>query len=231
MKSRRVFQLIDLDRTLFDTARFAKLLTDEINQLHPGLGDQLDAQFENAYKNEETFFLLRYLRQEMGDDDFEALVAHVVQREGAETFLLPGVKERLLVADELTPLRPSWGILTYGDEIDQRMKLSIIGLADAPVVISETPDKGSLLCTWQNDDSTFTLPEEYGSQTVDILTFEDDKLRAFHDTPSQVYRIWLTSDRRASQRAQAAGIAQLAIAKDLFESIDRLTSFITTENL
>lgn len=61
MTTKRVFQLIDLDRTLFDTARFAKLITDEINKTQPGLGDELDAQFEAAYKKEETFASATYV--------------------------------------------------------------------------------------------------------------------------------------------------------------------------
>ena len=118
----RVFQLIDLDRTLFDTALFAKLISDEINKTQPGLGDELDAQFEDAYKKEETFFLLRYLRERMGDDTFEALVSQVVAREGSDTFFQPGAKERLLMADHMTSRRPAWGILTYGDEIDNSVR-------------------------------------------------------------------------------------------------------------
>ena len=37
-----LFQLIDLDRTLFDTSRFVKAITDEIDILHPGVGTKLD---------------------------------------------------------------------------------------------------------------------------------------------------------------------------------------------
>lgn len=54
-----LFQLIDFDRVLFDTSKFVKLLTDDINVLYPGLGTELDERFEEAYKTEETFLFLR----------------------------------------------------------------------------------------------------------------------------------------------------------------------------
>ena len=49
--SRNLFQLIDLDRTIFDTERFAKALTDEIEASEPGVGADLEARFEAAYAN------------------------------------------------------------------------------------------------------------------------------------------------------------------------------------
>ena len=45
---RNLFQLIDLDRTIFDTERFAKALTDEIEASEPGVGADLEARFEAA---------------------------------------------------------------------------------------------------------------------------------------------------------------------------------------
>lgn len=225
MKPKRIFQLIDLDRTLFDTSRFAKLITDEVNKLHPGLGTELDKRFEDAYKNEETFFLLRSLRHEMGDENFEQLVMDVVEREGKDIFLLPGAKERLLLADQLSDDEPTWAIFTYGDEIDQRMKLHIIGLENAPLILTNTPDKGVLIRSWLNEDGTFTLPEAFGSKIVDIITFEDDKLRAFTDLPSQAQGIWITSDPAADARNQTTG-ENVQVAPSLFHSLELVTKFL-----
>ena len=47
-----LFQCIDFDRTLFDTPRFVKALTDEVDRVHPGMGAELDKKFESAYKAE-----------------------------------------------------------------------------------------------------------------------------------------------------------------------------------
>lgn len=205
MTNRSIFQLIDLDRTLFDTATFAKALTDEIERHEPGVGARLNEQYEIACRKEETFFLLRYLRHDRGNEWFEALVDRVVERIGASSLRLSGIEARLAYADTITDVRPSWGILTYGDAVDQRMKARLIGLEDAPMYIADTPDKGELLRMWQADDGTFQLPAELGGQVVNQLTFEDDKLRAFRHLPDNVEGFWVTTDPAALARL---GLAQ-----------------------
>lgn len=218
-----VFQLIDLDRTLFDTSAFAKAITDEVNKTHPGLGTDLDEQFEAAYKQEETFFLLRYLRQEQGDAWFEALVERVVKAHGAEAFILPGVQQRLEFADTVKHDGPAWGILTYGDEIDQLIKLRIMGLENEPLCLTDTPDKGGVLASWQNEDGAFQLPDSLGGERVDRLTFEDDKLRAFSNLPKGVVGVWVKDI--PNEEVVAAAIPENVVrVSNLFESIDYLSA-------
>lgn len=221
MDDKRIFQLIDLDRTLFDTLHFVELISAEVNDIHAGLGTALSAQVEASYQKGETFFMLRYLRDQLGDADFEAMVERIVEREGVDALLLPGAKERLLLADTLTSERPSWGIMTYGDSIDQLMKLRLIGLEDAPVLLTQTPDKGTLIREWQNPDETFTLPIELGGAQVDILTLEDDKLRTFLNAPAAVVAIWIHANPKNEQTLTNEGY-HIKVAKDLFESADYL---------
>lgn len=216
-----IFQLIDLDRTLFDTSAFAKAITDEVNKTHPGLGTELCEQFEAAYENEETFFLLRYLRQEQGDDWFEELIEKVVLAHSAEAFVLPGVHQRLEFADTVKDDGPAWGILTYGDEIDQLMKLRIMGLEGEPIYLADTPDKGRVLKTWQTENGTFQLPDSLGGERVDRLTFEDDKLRAFSDLPDGVVGVWVKDV--PEEEAQKVAIPENVVhVSNLFESTDYL---------
>ena len=202
-----LFQLIDLDRTLFNTKLFAKAITDQINLLEPGYGTELDKRFEAAYRQEETFFMFRLLRKERGDARFEALAQRAVGAIGADSLKLPGVDERTRHADDITSHRPAWGVMTYGDEIDQRLKLSLIGLADAPLLMTPTADKAALVRSWQNPDKTFTLPREFGGGTVDALTLEDDKLRAFTNMPEGMRGYWMTGLADATDFSTTANVA------------------------
>lgn len=222
MTNRRIFQLIDFDRTLFDTAAFATALTDEINRQDPGLGTVYIEAMNDAYLREETFFLLRYLREQKGDEWLEALVNSVITAHGADSFCLPGVNERLMFAHSLSDLRPSWGILTYGDAIDQYMKLRIVGLEGAAVYITDTPDKAALIRSWQTADGTYVLPEAFGGAEVDELTLEDDKLRAFHSLPENVTGIWLTQDETEAARSTAQQLGDVTPAQSLFDAIEIL---------
>lgn len=211
-----LFQVIDFDRVLFDTEKFANALTDELHRTDPTLAEKLRQAFDAAYAKEETFFLLRVLREIM-DDEFALFVEKVVRAHGGgEAFLLPGAKERLAFADTITDARPSAGILTYGDEIDQRMKLEIVGLGDVPTVLSPTPNKSDVLRLWQQSDSVFQLPREFGGQIATHITLEDDKLRAFDTVPVGVTGIWVNETNTA---ATPKGLVR---ASGLFESMDYL---------
>ena len=188
---RNLFQLIDLDRTLFDTSKFAKAITDEVNKSEPGLGTELDARFEEAYAREETFFVLRFLRKHLGDEGFMTLVDKVLAAYGREAFKIEGFDERIALADTLTDVRPSYGIFTFGDKADQYLNLSILGLEDAPVYFTESADKAPVIASWRQSDGRFKLPDEFGAHEVLRLTFEDDKIRAFDGLPEGALGIWL----------------------------------------
>jgi hypothetical protein len=220
----RLFQLIDLDRTLFDTVRFVEAVTNEINKSEPGLGVVLRDRFEDAYRNDRTFFMFRQLRQDKGDDWVEKLVAKVVTKHGADAFLMEGARRRLRQAATLTSETPAWGILTYGDKVDQMMKLRIIGLADAPVYITRTPHKGSVIQGWVHPMGGFALPEAFGGKQVDALSLEDDKLAAFHEMPLGVVGVWLTGQPHAEERLVEEGLEYVHVARTLHESLEYLRS-------
>ena len=222
------FQLIDLDRTLFNTSHFAKVLTEEINKSYPGVGSRLDEMFETAYQKGETFFLLRYLREFMGDEAFEKLVQQLVAREGEDAFWLPGAKERLVLAEEISSLEsPAWGILTYGDEVDQQMKRTIIGLQNAPMLLTDTPDKAEVIRGWKTDDGRFTLPRELGGLAVDVLTLEDDKLRAFKDLPDGVHGVWVATGHGTDQKIPDELIGKVTAVSDLYASMEHIKRILS----
>lgn len=215
-----VFQLIDLDRTLFDTSKFAKAITDEINKTQPGLGTKLDERFEAAYEKEETFFLLRYLRREKGNEWLEDLVDRIVEKHSKSYFLIKGTHERLAFADTMSGMSPSWGILTYGDTTDQYMKMKIIGLEEAPVYFSHTPNKSEVLQSWKKDDGKFHLPKVFGGGVVEALLLEDDKLRAFQGLPGGVYGIWIAAPGKENHGNSVDIPGNVYLSQNLFESIE-----------
>ncbi len=219
MTKPKVFQLIDLDRTLFDTSKFVKALTDNLDTAHPEVGRELNRRFEAAYKNDETFFLLRYLRKEHGDQWFDELVQKVVAKHGAMAFAMPGISERIVLADMLG----GWGILTYGDTVDQELKRRLIGLEHAPMYVLNTPDKSAVIAQWKLPDGRFQLPKVFGGEVVDIVTLEDDKHRAFTDLPDNTVGVWITPTQ--SQNAFGHAPGTLLRAKNLSESTELLKKY------
>ena len=195
-----VFQAIDLDRTLFNTSHFVELIMARVEEWEPGLGKKLEARFEEAYKNETTFFALDFIRQRFGDEKYEGLIATIAAETNPDELLLPGARERLARADELSDVRPSFGIVTYTNNAsDQLMKLRLVGLENVPLMITDTPHKAKVIESWQQADGTFRLPQEFGSSVVETITLEDDKLRAFVGLPDGVQGVWITDRDEARE--------------------------------
>lgn len=218
----RVFQLIDFDRTLFDTTTLIRAIIETIHAQHPEIARELEAQAEASYAEERTFFLLRYLREKWGDEWLEDLVKTIVEERGSADFVLPGAKERLEKADELTTHRPSWGIFTFGDPVDQLLKIRLAGLEEVPLLIASEVNKGRLIQSWQQADGGFVLPNEYGGGVVDTLTFEDDKLSAFVGTPENLMGVWVTQREDAKQHLKESGLQNVVIVPDLHKSLTYL---------
>lgn len=223
MNNKTLFQVIDFDRTIFDTSKFALLVTAELETVRPGMGKALDEQFEIAYKNRETFFVFRYIREEIGAEALELLVTTVVDRVGIDALLMPGARERLAFAEQIGTQQPAWGILTYGDADDQYMKLRIAGFKDVPTILLETPDKSEIIATWKNEDGTFTLPAEFGGHTVDVVSLEDDKLRAFTNIVEGTTGVWMKNELNELAEGEAIPRGVHPVT-DMYESIEYLKS-------
>lgn len=218
--SANIFQLIDFDRTLFDTTLLIKKLLAYIAQSEPEISNAIRAESDAAYKEERTFLLLGYLREQYGDAWLDEAVDAIVREQGSERFMIPGARERLAAADSLTSARPAWGVLTYGDVVDQRMKLRIAGLENEPVLIVDTSNKGALISSWATPEGKVRLPAELGGSVVDGVTLEDDKLRVFEGAPQQLIAgVWVTAAADAQERLEESKLTHVSIANSLHESL------------
>lgn len=229
-----IFQLIDLDRTLFDTTLFVKMICDQVDVFQPGLGAEIDVRFEEAYRQENTFFALAYIREKLGEEQYNAFVDAVMRQNSAETFLLPGVRERLEFAQQLSEAsgageNSGFGLFTYSQyPEDQYLKTRLTGLDTLPMYIGNTADKTERIKSWQTSEGKFQLPNEFGGVVVDVVTLEDDKLRAFENLPKNAYGFWLTHYEDAEERLKAAGYRNVTIVRDLHESIAALKKRLYT---
>ena len=227
MASKKLFQLIDLDRTLFDTSLYVKLICDVVDEYEAGLGAEIDRKFEEAYHKEETFFALEYIRERLGKESYEHMLEAAVSKAGTEGLLLPGAKDRLAFAKTLAGNDDGYshGLLTYSENpADQLKKAQLVGLDHIPMYVGDSPDKAQLIASWRTADGRYQLPVEFGGAVVDKLTLEDDKLRAFVGLPENVKGVWLTHYEDAVERMNEANVKHVTIAKDLYESMQALSS-------
>lgn len=221
MANKRLFQAIDFDRTLFDTVRFVDEIILRISMFDPVVAQEIDVRFKESYASEKSFFILQYIRERIGEAQSDVFIDEVIREYPDDHFLLPGARERLTAAPQLSNHTPSYGILTFGNAIDQILKVKIAGLDSVPLLITDTPHKSVVMKSWQNTDGTFTLPVEFGGGTVENIVLEDDKLKAFIDLPLGAKGIWLTDDPQADEQLKDMGTDVVAV-RSLFESIDVL---------
>lgn len=224
--TKRVFQAIDLDRTLFNTSVLEEKLQQTARQFDEGLATALQQESEAHVARGESFHAFRYLKEQLGDQ-YEAYLELLKASSSPDALLMPGAAERLQYALS----REEWagGIVTYGDPEGQRLKLQLSGLAEYPHLITDKTEKGSLLASWRQPDGTYLLPPELGEYIVDTVTLDDDKLTAFVQYPDNAYGVWITQRADAPELLPASLKDRVAIAPTLFESMERLEAFLSLD--
>jgi hypothetical protein len=185
-----VFHVLDLDRTLLDTAKLVHHLKEIIGRHNVQLSQDINTQLIKHTKQQTSFFIFEYIAERIGHEKLNSYINELNYIVPASELLLAGASERIAFAKS----QPGWsvGILTYGSPRDQKIKLKLAGLQMERCLITDKPKKGSLLASWKLPSGKYKLPIEFGGHTVDILTLDDDKLIAFTDLPEDVFGQWVT---------------------------------------
>jgi hypothetical protein len=185
-----VFQILDLDRTLLDTAKLGHYLKEIIARHNPQLVKDINGEMIKHLEQHSSFFIFEYISEQIGQEKLNEYIGELNYIAPASELLLPGATERIAFAKH----QPGWsvGILTYGSKRDQMIKLKLAGLQLERSIITDTPIKGEILASWKRPDGKFQLPIEFGGHVVDKLTLDDDKIIAFHGLPDDVLGQWVT---------------------------------------
>jgi hypothetical protein len=185
-----VFHIIDLDRTLIDTSKLAKHLKEIVAIDNPDLALAIENEIQKYAQLNTSFFIFEFIAKHTGYDVLDKYIDELSAVLQASELLLPGAKSRMAFSNS----QPEWGmgILTYGSPHDQEIKLKLAGLDSERRMITDNPKKGAVIASWKLPDGTYELPIEFGGQIADVLIFDDDKLVAFDDLPSDVLGQWIT---------------------------------------
>ena len=215
----RVFQAIDLDRTLFDTWAMVDNLGEVLEAFDPELRAEMDIESARCLEAKESFQIFDFLKVRLGNR-FVAFTTELKRHIGQDELLMPGAKERLRFANS----RPNWsgGIVTYGQPDGQRLKLELAGLTAYPHLVTDAAEKSRMIASWQQADGSFTLPRAFGGKTVDIVTLDDDKLNAFEAMPENSYGNWVIGDQRPERALPASLENRVAAVPNLLAAVSRL---------
>lgn len=100
-----------------------------------------------------------------------------------QDMLEPGAREVLEMLDQNGA---SFGIMTYGGELWQRVKLEASGLKEVAYLITSSKAKGLMIAGWQQKNGQFALPLELTGKKMIIashITLIDDKAASFEGLP------------------------------------------------
>ncbi len=186
----KTFFCIDLDRTLFDTERGANRMITIAEKEDPTLGTFFK-EYRTAYAGFGVAISFYDTIVERAGEAVAQRVARQYVAEGDEGLLLPQARNFMTALAEA--VGKDWGILTYGSDSGQRLKIDAVGISTIATLVTNEPHKGQLITSWIASDG-FRLPREYGGGIYQRVVLVDDRLQSFEGLPDGAVGYWLTEE-------------------------------------
>jgi phosphoglycolate phosphatase-like HAD superfamily hydrolase len=187
------FIVVDYDRTLADADKQLAIFI-EVAEQHGAISrDQIMAADADVKLRGDSLDTAKYVRDHLREqnrlDEWQNLERQFIHESRFLNVMLPGATEML---EWLKQNGKRHGILTYGNPLWQRMKLTAAGFNHYPHIIMERKEKGRFITGWQTDDGIFAIPHEFGGGVADSVVLIDDKAVSFADFPGAPSRgIWV----------------------------------------
>lgn len=176
------FYILDLDRTIYNTAKATELMRGVIALHDLATAAALEQRFEEYTSQGESFSMRDFIVETVGEEEMERIEVKYREAALAQDLLNPGAKE--LLAYIHTKGDDNVGILTYGSILGQMMKIvAARGLETIPYLITSETFKGALIASWRQDDGLYHMPEEFGGFVAKHIVFVDDKPFSFKGLP------------------------------------------------
>jgi phosphoglycolate phosphatase-like HAD superfamily hydrolase len=178
------FYIVDFDRTLADSDKLLEVFM-TVSEQHLAIPrSEIEKVDRDVKARGDTLDIVHYVRDQLvakGQDvEWNEVEKQFIHESRGLNMLLPGAAELL---EFLESNHHSFGILTYGNPMWQRMKMTAAGFKYVPHIITESKEKGRFIRHWQQPDQTFAIPEELGGGTAETIVLIDDKADSFIGFP------------------------------------------------
>lgn len=179
------YYIVDFDRTLVDSDKLLEVFI-EISQEYVEIpAEQIEAADRDVKQRGDSFDTAGYIRDRLKEDGREEEWANLekkfIHESRSLNYLLPGAAELL---EWLAANGKRYGILTYGNPLWQRLKLTAAGFNHIRHIILEQKEKGKLISSWQRQDGVFRIPDELGRGSAGKIILIDDKAVSFDHFPA-----------------------------------------------
>lgn len=221
----QLYVILDLDRTLLDTEALNDGYQSVVRQLDSSLADALMHEKRETEDSGGTFDFHQFLHKQLSDEQVERFDEHVIEQLQSRSITNDGALELL---QHLAERQIAHGILTYGSNSWQLLKLRACGLDRLPYSITSDSKKSRVIRSWQGSGGVFHLPHELVAQemgahdTFDALMLVDDKAVSFDDLPMNVTGVWYKPSENLLKSQQGAVPKDVITVRHLSEVIEIL---------
>lgn len=182
------FYIVDFDRTLVDTDKMTEVFIEIAEQYGAISREQIEKADADVKRQGDSFDTAGYVRDRLSaegrSEQWDTLEKQYIHESRSLNYLLPGAAELL---EWLAANGKRYGILTYGNPLWQRIKLTAAGFNHTRHIIMEQKEKGRLISSWQRPDG-FRLPQAMGGGDASHIILIDDKAVSFDHFPSSPSR-------------------------------------------
>lgn len=180
------FYIVDFDRTLIDSDKIFEVFVEVAKQFIDIPIDRITHAQQEIKSRGDSFDTAGYVRDCLNQagrkDDWDKLEKKFIHESRSLNYFMPGA---MALLDWLTTTKKSFGILTYGNPLWQRVKLTATGLQHIRHIIIEQKEKGAFIKNWQYSNGDFGLPDSFGGETARKIIMIDDKAVSFKDFPDE----------------------------------------------
>lgn len=203
------FYIVDFDRTLVDSDKLLEVFLEIAHNYYDIPREQIEKADADVKQRGDSFDTAGYVRDHLmaidRGDDWADLEKQFIHESRSLNYLLPGAAELL---EWLPAHGKRYGILTYGNPLWQRLKLTAAGFNHVHHIIMEQKEKGKLISSWLRSDGTFRIPDALGRGSADAIIMIDDKAISFADFPSSPSRGYWVLDPAHELPSQKGDVPQ-----------------------
>ncbi len=218
------FYIVDFDWTLADTDKLNEVFFEIVEQYHAISRNEIVKAREDVQRTGDSFDTAGYVRDRLYDEgrgeEWADLEKRYIHESRALNYLMPGAAELL---EWLAAHGKRYGILTYGNPLWQRLKLTAAGFNHVRHIITEQKEKGKFVHSWQRHDESFRIPDALGGGSAESIVMIDDKAVSFDHFPSEPsHGYWVLNPEHELLPQQGTVPANVTRYKNLLELVPEL---------
>lgn len=149
-------------------------------------------------------------------DKWQAIETNFIEASKNYDYLMPGARE---IIELLRQHHAHFGIITYGGDVWQRVKIKAARLESIPHIITSQKNKGVLISEWV---AKGCVPIELECQPFDEVVLIDDKVISFNGFPQEQakgYQVRTGNDLVVDEAALPVNVQSVESLYDVIKDI------------